>query len=274
MNETRSTVSSNYDGIEGATGGTDSEPSTTFPKQEKIDPEYNYAEFGFHPSELHTNQTSSSNETDPGYHGYADADMRQVQHNHTYPLQPGQTPKEKKQSAEEKKARAAMSRDEKRAKSLSVPFTVACIINSPVEEFNEMLTKYKLNEAQLQLIRDIRRRGKNKVAAQNCRKRKIDVITTLDDDVQKMRNEKDRLLRERHAIDKQMGEMKEKFGHLYKEVFRSLRDDSGRPYDPNEYSLQQTADGNVFLVPRNGTTAQQSDDPREKTGRKRKTHRK
>ena len=216
--------------------------------------------------------TSSGNETDNGYHGYADADMNKVAHNHTYPLQPGQSPKEKKPSVDDKKSRTATSRDERRARQLNVPFSVETIIHSPVEEFNELLTKYKLNEPQLQLIRDIRRRGKNKVAAQNCRKRKIDVITTLDDDVIKLRNERDRLVRERRTIEKEMGEMREKFGHLYREVFRSLRDDQGRPYNPNEYSLQQTGDGNVFLVPRNASN--QADDPQEKTGRKRKAHRK
>ena len=58
------------------------------------------------------------------------------------------------------------------------------------------------------------------VAAQNCRKRKIEVITSLDDEVLKMRNERDRLARERRALEKEMGEMREKFGHMYKEVFR------------------------------------------------------
>ncbi len=42
---------------------------------------------------------------------------------------------------------------------------------------------HKLTEPQKQLIRDIRRRGKNKVAAQNCRKRKIDTISSLQDEV-------------------------------------------------------------------------------------------
>lgn len=239
-------------------------------KEEKYDPGYAFSEYDHHPSDLSVNQSSSGNDTD---YGYSEVDMHQVRHNHTYPLQPGQQPKERKSSSEERKAKSAYSRDEKRAKALSVPFSVAQIIHSPVEEFNEMLQKYKLSEQQLQLIRDIRRRGKNKVAAQNCRKRKIEVITTLDDDVLKMRSDRDRLINERRMIDKEMNELKSKFSHLYREVFRSLRDDNGHPYDPNEYSLQQTADGNVFLVPRNSTTSP-SDDHQEKSGRKRKAHRK
>ena len=59
---------------------------------------------------------------------------------------------------------AACSRDEKKARKMQLPFSVADIIHSPVETFNDMLTKYKLSEAQLQLMKDIRRRGKNKVS--------------------------------------------------------------------------------------------------------------
>ena len=54
-------------------------------------------------------------------------------------------------------------RDEKKAKKLQIPFTVHEIIHSPVERFTEMLAKTKLTEPQLQLMKDIRRRGKNKV---------------------------------------------------------------------------------------------------------------
>jgi hypothetical protein len=52
-----------------------------------------------------------------------------------------------------------LNRDEKRAKALRIPIPTQDIINLPIDEFNERLAKYELNEAQLSLIRDIRRRG-------------------------------------------------------------------------------------------------------------------
>jgi nuclear factor erythroid 2 len=52
---------------------------------------------------------------------------------------------------------------------MNIPMTVDDIINLPMGEFNERLSKYDLTEPQLSLIRDILRRGKNKVAAQNLR---------------------------------------------------------------------------------------------------------
>jgi len=57
------------------------------------------------------------------------------------------------------------------------------MIDSTVEQFTELLSRHTLSEAQSQLVRDIRRRGKNKLAAQNCRKRKLEVIQTVEDEV-------------------------------------------------------------------------------------------
>ena len=37
------------------------------------------------------------------------------------------------------------------------------IVNLPMDEFNDLLSKRELTEEQLNLCRDIRRRGKNKV---------------------------------------------------------------------------------------------------------------
>ena len=56
-----------------------------------------------------------------------------------------------------------LSRDEKRARSLNIPISVFDIINLPMDEFNERISKYDLSDSQLSLIKDIRRRGKNKV---------------------------------------------------------------------------------------------------------------
>lgn len=57
----------------------------------------------------------------------------------------------------------ALTRDEKRARAMNLPISCEDIINLPMDEFNERISKYDLTEAQLSLIRDIRRRGKNKV---------------------------------------------------------------------------------------------------------------
>ncbi|XP_040460758.1 nuclear factor erythroid 2-related factor 2 isoform X1 [Falco naumanni] len=143
---------------------------------------------------------------------------------------------------------AHLTRDEQRAKALQIPFPVEKIINLPVDDFNEMMSKEQFNEAQLALIRDIRRRGKNKVAAQNCRKRKLENIVELEQDLSNLKDEKEKLLKEKGEHDKSLRQMKKQLTTLYLEVFSMLRDEDGKSYSPSEYSLQQTRDGSVFLV--------------------------
>lgn len=93
------------------------------------------------------------------------------------------------------------------------------VINLPMDEFNERLSKYDLSEAQLSLIRDIRRRGKNKVAAQNCRKRKLDQILCLADEVQEVRKRKERLQHERESAQAERKRIMKKFSDLYMHIF-------------------------------------------------------
>jgi hypothetical protein len=60
----------------------------------------------------------------------------------------------------------------------------------------------------------------NKVAAQNCRKRKLDQILTLADEVKEMRDRKNRLIRERDFRLAEIQRAKEKFSQLYRHVFQ------------------------------------------------------
>lgn len=161
------------------------------------------------------------------------------------------------------------SRDERRARAMKIPFSNDKIVNLPVEEFNELLSKHHLSEAQLSLIRDIRRRGKNKMAAQNCRKRKLDTIINLEQGVQDLRRDKARLLKEKMECLRCIRQMKQKVQVLYQEVFSQLRDEEGRPYPASEYCLQYSADGSVLVTPRS-MTLEQSRKPDKKPKDKKK----
>merc|ERR1719348_210690 len=86
-----------------------------------------------------------------------------------------------------------MNKDEKLAREAGIKLQIkADIVDPPMDEFNDMLSKEDLTEEQLNICRDIRRRGKNKVAAQNCRKRKLEQIDELQkkvDEAKKRQNQ-------------------------------------------------------------------------------------
>ncbi|XP_068996237.1 transcription factor NF-E2 45 kDa subunit isoform X2 [Embiotoca jacksoni] len=144
---------------------------------------------------------------------------------------------------------APLSRDERRALALKIPFPMDKIINLPVDDFNELLTQYTLTDSQLALVRDIRRRGKNKVAAQNCRKRKLESIIHLERELNQLQAQREHLAQERLEFQRSLSFIKCRLTDLYAEVFSHLRDEDGQPYSIDDYSLQQTPDGKIYLVP-------------------------
>ncbi|KAL1122736.1 hypothetical protein AAG570_003063 [Ranatra chinensis] len=174
-------------------------------------------------------------------------------HNHTYHLPPEHSGVLQRPLTRDKKARKSdedrqMTRDERRARGLDIPISVDDIINLPMDEFNERLSKYDLSEAQLSLISWVI--IVFQVAAQNCRKRKLDQIMSLADEVKQMKEKKQRLVQEREMLLSERLRVKNKFSQLYRHIFQALRDPEGNPYSPYEWSLQQSADGTVVLVPR------------------------
>jgi len=113
---------------------------------------------------------------------------------------------------------ASRCRDEKMARKMGLPFSTWEVINCPVDTFSEMLARPGLTQDQAQLCRDIRRRGKNKVAAQNCRKRKLDTIEELQSQVDQVRRRKDALLREREQLETERARWSSKLSFLEETV--------------------------------------------------------
>uniref|UniRef100_A0A3P9K543 Nuclear factor, erythroid 2-like 3 n=1 Tax=Oryzias latipes TaxID=8090 RepID=A0A3P9K543_ORYLA len=161
-----------------------------------------------------------------------------------------------------------LSRDELRARAMCIPFSALQIVNMPVEEFMEVLDSYGFSSEQVTLLRDIRRRGKNKLAAQNCRKRKLDAITGLQEEVERLQAQRDRLLRDKQLTAKTMGAVGHQIRQLTRDVLARLRDRSGQPLNPERYTLQCGANGRVVVQhirqPAVATSASNKTDKRKK----------
>jgi len=128
-----------------------------------------------------------------------------------------------------------------REKGLDVFISVYNIINIQMDEFNECLEQYKggipvgsllgppdpdktqiiqdpetgeskakMTEEQAVLAREIRRRGKNENAAQDCRKRANDRISQLKEDVKRERERKEKMRQESAQLSQELRHWEEK----------------------------------------------------------------
>ncbi|KAM4908096.1 nuclear factor erythroid 2-related factor 3 isoform 1-T1 [Sylvia borin] len=215
-----------------------------------------------------------------GYPGDAEcpteATLQQFLHNHTYnqlPSQVASIPEHHQQMWMKKSnevedrchnsAATNRSRDECRAKALRIPFSVDEIVSMSVDSFNTMLAKNQLTETQVSLLRDIRRRGKNKVAAQKCRKRKLNAILNLEEDVCNLQTQKESLKKEHSQCSKSINQIKQKLNSLYHDIFSRLRDDQGRPVNPRQYVIHCSSNGGVFIIPKHLAKSEQKQDNRK-----------
>ncbi|XP_026874519.2 nuclear factor erythroid 2-related factor 2b [Electrophorus electricus] len=148
--------------------------------------------------------------------------------------------------------------DEQHARALCLPLSVDDIVGLSADAFNEAVGDNELSQAQLVLLRDIRRRGKNKMAAQSCRKRKLDKMVDLEAEVEALREKSERGMRERESNVRALRETKQKLRKLYYKVFSQLRDKTGKLYSPREYTLQHSSNGHVYLLPRTAHMTRQA----------------
>ncbi|XP_028938383.1 transcription regulator protein BACH1 [Ornithorhynchus anatinus] len=101
---------------------------------------------------------------------------------------------------------------------VKLPFNAQRIISLSRNDFQSLLKMHRLTPEQLDCIHDIRRRSKNRIAAQRCRKRKLDCIQNLESEIEKLQSEKESLLRERDHILSTLGETKQNLTGLCQQV--------------------------------------------------------
>ncbi|XP_067932115.1 endoplasmic reticulum membrane sensor NFE2L1-like [Watersipora subatra] len=176
-------------------------------------------------------------------------DTSVVSHDHTYGAPPGGVPHVRKMDMKTRKEPSrGLAHDQMLCNKFSIPFNVETIIDSPVEAFNSLLQEHKLSAKQISLVRDIRRRGKNKVAAQNCRQKRVGEYSELEVEVEKLRSTRESLALKHAAILNKHTRTKKEIDIMSTEIFHTLRDENGIPYDTSIFSLEVGRNGNIQVT--------------------------
>lgn len=109
--------------------------------------------------------------------------------------------------------------DEEALHRMNIPLTLDDITQSSTEEYNRHLVRLShLSPEEIHLIKDIRRRGKNKVAAQNCRKRKAISVESLLEEVDELKRVKHELEERKRSYQQQIEETRHQYEYLHRQV--------------------------------------------------------
>ena len=131
---------------------------------------------------------------------------------------------------------------------IGIEVTEHQVVQMPVHELNRLLYQSKLTEAEISLVKETRRRGKNKVAARNCRKRKLDTISELEKEVDDLKLKKAKIAEEKTNTEKELEMYKQKTEALTRFILGRVKDDSGRSLNSEEFSLEKSEDGRLFVL--------------------------
>ncbi|CAF0835668.1 unnamed protein product [Brachionus calyciflorus] len=96
-----------------------------------------------------------------------------------------------------------------------IPLKLSQIVETTPNEFNDLIVEKKLNSDQVFQVKDIRRKVKNKKAAQSCRRRRHDSIENLAEQVEELKKKRAILYSETANLQNQVQETLEIFNSLY-----------------------------------------------------------
>ena len=136
-----------------------------------------------------------------------------------------------------------MNKYEKMRREAGITLSVDQLVNTPtMDEFNDLLSRQNFTAEQLKTCRDIRRRGKNKLTAENSRKRKYDLVKDLEDRCQEARKRGQEL--EREYADSRTGYL-EVAGAVNKLMDRILE---SQGLHPCTHTIVRGEDGELKII--------------------------
>lgn len=92
------------------------------------------------------------------------------------------------------------------------------------------------------------------VAAQNCRQKKIGEVDELELEVDALRAQRDKLNQEKSLLVTQSTDIRKHIDIMSAEIFRTLRDENGVPYNTSQVTLEVGSNGEITVAPINRST--------------------
>lgn len=130
------------------------------------------------------------------------------------------------------------------------PITRDKLVSMPVEEFNALLDSADLSEIEVAFMKEWRRRGKNKTAAQIARKRKRDELSELQSEIDDLKQQRDLLQKRTDNIQSLVDSLKRKAQAAERSIYNKSGAAHGFLVSPDTHLIHITDDGNKVLVPR------------------------
>ena len=123
------------------------------------------------------------------------------------------------------------------------------LVSMPVEEFNALLDQTSLTEIEVAFMKEWRRRGKNKTAAQIARKRKRDELSELQMEIDELKFQKAELQRRAESMSTLVTSLKRKARAAENQIYKSTAA-RGLVVSVDTHSIHVTDDCKTMLVPR------------------------
>lgn len=124
------------------------------------------------------------------------------------------------------------------------------LITMPVEEFNQLLEEAMLTEIEVAFMKEWRRRGKNKAAAQVARKRKREEVSGLDEEVRILRQQKVELEKRYDRLRSVIESLKERSLAAEDMLFQKQSKVLMEPVSRHTHHIHVMDDDKLLLIPR------------------------
>lgn len=134
--------------------------------------------------------------------------------------------------------------------SANKPVTRDKLVTMNVEDFNGLLDQGSLTEIEIAFMKEWRRRGKNKMAAQIARKRKRDELSELQDEIEILRRQKAQLKQQSNNLKSTVNSYKKRAQTAEERIYRKYSTVHGSTVSRDTHNIHVTDDGKTMLVPR------------------------